>query len=587
MVDFKNTRQASFHAPPLETMLPHPRALHGTQIKFLIFFVLSSFFVQIATAQEVFSTNQPQPELDQFSVAARCPLSCSKDGNWALYSDVNDLASCNKTVLLELNLYTEISHERPDIGIRSCVVDAGPSSLKRRQTFVVPNGNSTPSVFDDNSQTADITLLRNNGNSDATHVQSAILALANYLQNTKDGSTAAFFAKSGDTIIGVYGGSQIKKSSLSALVRDLPKQFNARDVKQVAAQYCKEDALNTQIFGAFIDTSGDLAAVQKALRELNNANCIAGSWDAETKWTGASIALIPGSQILVTPDTRSNGTLTKRATCSYTQAVGGDGCWALADRCKITQAKLVEYNGDANLCSQNKIQVGKYYCCSSGTLPDFTPQPNGDGTCKTHAVQSTDLCDTIAKKYSLTVQQLQDRNKNTWGWQGCQFLMKDQLLCVSTGAPPMPAVDPLATCGPTVKGSQRPSDMSKINELNPCPLKACCNVWGNCGISKDFCIKSPADTGAPGTTKPGANSCVASCGMTITNNASPPSSFMRVGYFEAWNLDRPCLHMLPRQIDLKFYTHLVRSYLPMMLFHILTCSCVALRLRQHIQQFPS
>jgi hypothetical protein len=58
-----------------------------------------------------------------------------------------------------------------------------------------------------------------------------------------------------------------------------------------------------------------------------------------------------------------------------------------------------------------------------------------DGTYKTHKVASTDLCDTIAKKYSMTVQQLQDRNKKTWGWSGCQFLMQNQLLCVSTDAP--------------------------------------------------------------------------------------------------------------------------------------------------------
>jgi chitinase len=279
---------------------------------------------------------------------------------------------------------------------------------------------------------------------------------------------------------------------------------------------------------------------------------------------GSSISMIPGSDILVSPASSRNGTvmgrrnLVQRATCSYTQAVSGDGCWAIADRCKITQEKLVEYSGDANLC--NSIQVNKYYCCSAGTLPDFSPQPNGDGTCKTHTVTSTDICDTISKKYSMTVKQFEDRNKNTWGWQGCQYLMKDQLLCISTGSPPMPAVDPLATCGPTVAGTTKPSDMSKINELNPCPLKACCNVWGNCGISKDFCILNPADTKAPGTTKPGANSCVASCGMNITNNNVPPASFMRVGYFEAFNLERPCLHMLPRHINTDFYTHIVSHH---------------------------
>lgn len=523
------------------------------------FSIFLSFFSLLSFAQEIFSPRQPQPELDQFSVSARCPLSCSREGNWALYSNINDLASCNKTVLLELNLYTKIGEQTSSIGIRSCAVDNTVSKLKTRQTFVVANGNSTPSVFDTEKQTADISVLQKNGSGDSESVQAAVTGLANHVHNQNDGTSVALFAKSGNAIVGVYGGLQIEKTSLSALVRDASKHFNPRGVSQVAAQYCKEDSLNTQIFGIFVDTTGNLAAVQSALRSWNDAECLAGSWDSEKKWTGASLSMIPGSQILVGPETKHNGTLAKRATCTYTQAVDGDGCWAVADRCKITQAKLVEYNGDPNLCSQSKIQVGKYYCCSAGTLPDFTPQPNPDGTCKTHTVASTDLCDTIAKKYSMTVTQLQDRNKKTWGWQGCQFLMKDQRICVSTGAPPMPAEDPLATCGPTVPGTKRPSNMDKINELNPCPLKACCNVWGNCGISKDFCILNPADTGAPGTTKPGANSCIASCGLDITNNASPPSKFMRVGYFEAWNLERPCLHMLPRQVDLKFYTHLVRN----------------------------
>ena len=495
-----------------------------------------------------------QVELDQFSKSARCPLPCTQDGTWALYSNVDELAICNKTVLLDLNLYADFDRTH-DVGIRSCVTTPVSFRLRSRQTFVVPNGNSTPSTFDASKQTVDVTLHRKNGIDDGLSVQSAFAVLAKHLGGLQDGTTTAIFAKSGDTIVGVYGGSQIQKSSLSTLVRDLPEHLDPYNIQQAAAQYCTMDALNTQIFGVFIDTSGDLAAVHAALRSFNDARCIDESFVSQTQSFAASISLVPGSQLRVTPTVESNNTFEKRATCSYTQAVNGDGCWALADRCKITQGKLVEYNGDASLC--DNIQVGKYYCCSSGSLPDFTPQPNPDGTCKTHAVTSTDLCDTIAQKYSMTVRQLQDRNKNTWGWQGCQYLMKDQLLCISTGEPPMPAVDPLAVCGPTVAGSKRPSDMSKVNELNPCPLKACCNVWGNCGISKDFCILNPADTGAPGTTKPGANSCISSCGLTITNNASPPSNFIRVGYFEAWNLDRPCLHMLPRHIDLTKYTHLV------------------------------
>jgi chitinase len=352
---------------------------------------------------------------------------------------------------------------------------------------------------------------------------------------------------------------------LSTLLHDLLEHLDASNVGQAAAQYCKDDSLNTEMFGVFIDTKGDLAAAQTALRTWNDAECLTGSWDGESTWKAAPISMVRGSDILIGPglgkdESAAKRDLAKRATCKFTQAVAGDGCWAMADRCGISQDQLKQYNGGkSNFC--NLIIKGDYYCCSSGNLPDFSPQPNADGTCKTHKITSTDVCDSIARANSMTVEQFQERNKNTWGWQGCQYLIPDQLLCISTGASPLPASDPHATCGPTVEGTTAPSDMSKINELNPCPLKACCNVWGNCGISKDFCILNPADTKAPGTTQPGANSCVASCGLEITNNGSPPAEFRRIGYFEAFNMERPCLHMLPGQIDTSFYTHLVSCVL--------------------------
>jgi chitinase len=75
-------------------------------------------------------------------------------------------------------------------------------------------------------------------------------------------------------------------------------------------------------------------------------------------------------------------------------------------------------------------------------------------------------------------------------------------------------------------------------------------------MDKDFCIENPADTGAPGTSKPGMNGCISNCGMNITNNAKGPASFAHVAYFGAWNQDRPCLHMDVTDIDVKKYTHI-------------------------------
>lgn len=510
---------------------------------FLVASVLSVLFT--------FVQARDTAQYDPYSLAARCPLPCDNDRNdWAHYHDIHQLDGCNRTVLLDLNLYNKVDDPKPHVSIRSCGVQGSPSAsaLKRRQIFSFASSsnfsNSRITASDIQNQTTNIQILqRTGGSAGAAAVSAAALPLADHIRTEANEGPTILFAKARNVILGVYAGRQIEKESLSSIIRDFAKRAASNNVKQAVAQICDSNLLGTQIIGIFADTTGDLAAVQDALRGWNDAECISDSWDKEEIWQDASFAVIPGDEINVGPDTSGDGqSLAKRATCSYTQTVAGDGCWALADRCKITQEKLIEYNGDPNLCS--KLVVGKYVCCSAGELPDFSPQPNTDGRCKTYAIQSGDLCATIAEKNSMTVDQIDERNKNTWGWTGCSYLIVGGVICLSTGLPPMPAPVSNAVCGPQVPGTERPADMSGLADLNPCPLKACCNIWGQCGITQDFCIPSPADTGAPGTARPGSNGCIASCGMDIVSNGSPPASFMRVGYFEAWNLDRPCLHML-------------------------------------------
>jgi chitinase len=71
-----------------------------------------------------------------------------------------------------------------------------------------------------------------------------------------------------------------------------------------------------------------------------------------------------------------------------------------------------------------------------------------------------------------------------------------------------------------------------MGDLSPCPIKACCNVWGNCGVDKDFCIATKSETGNPGTAALNTNGCVQNCGMDIVKSGPAPTSFMKVGYFE-------------------------------------------------------
>lgn len=140
-------------------------------------------------------------------------------------------------------------------------------------------------------------------------------------------------------------------------------------------------------------------------------------------------------------------------------------------------------------------------------------------------------------------------NTQTWGWAGCQNLQIGQTICISPGSPPMPSPDENAVCGPTVPGTSAPADMSKLTQLNPCPLNVCCNNWGQCGTTSDFCQQALVIPGLPLVT----NKCISNCGVSIVNNANPPSTFRRVGYFESWNTGRLCLTMDVSQIDSSQY----------------------------------
>ncbi|KAK4031213.1 glycoside hydrolase [Parachaetomium inaequale] len=212
-------------------------------------------------------------------------------------------------------------------------------------------------------------------------------------------------------------------------------------------------------------------------------------------------------------------------TCSYILVQPGDGCASLAARCSITGAQFTEYNPSSTLCS---------------TLKPGQP-PNADGTCATYNVVPGDTCWDIADKNYIT------------GWQGYAGLQEGPI-CISTGDPPMPAAVEGTVCGPQVPGSTRPSSWDQISSLNLCPLNACCNKWGQCGITPEFYTPSQSSTGAPGTSAPGQNGCISNCGTDIVNNGSPGGS-IRISYFEAFGVNRACLTMDASAIP-SGYTHM-------------------------------
>lgn len=125
-------------------------------------------------------------------------------------------------------------------------------------------------------------------------------------------------------------------------------------------------------------------------------------------------------------------------------------------------------------------------------------------------------------------------------------------MCLSKGDPPMPAPVANAVCGPQKPNTPTPPRGTNISQLNPCPLNVCCNIWGQCGMTDDFCTDTRGD-GAPGTAKKGTYGCISNCGIEVVKS-SAPAQFIKLGYFEAFNLNRECLNMDVSQIDFS-YSH--------------------------------
>ncbi|KAH6876559.1 hypothetical protein B0T10DRAFT_414348 [Thelonectria olida] len=183
-----------------------------------------------------------------------------------------------------------------------------------------------------------------------------------------------------------------------------------------------------------------------------------------------------------------------------------------------------------------------------------------NATCKTYIVQEGDSCWSIGQSWGLTADGINNFNVETWGWRGCHDLATDVKICLSPGKPPLPLPVNNAVCGPQKPGlslGANAESISDLAKLNPCPLNACCNVWGQCGSSPEFCTPADSSTGNLGTWTPGKAGCISNCGTEIksdTNNLT--SRYHRVGYYDSSHWTRPCLNMNVASSNTRNYTHM-------------------------------
>lgn len=544
------------------------------------------------TVQRVNHPGEPDSAVLYNSQYQACPASCESVGPdpaaWTSYRGVQDLSSCDENILFTFNVQSTDS--RPLV--KACRTSSGGPSIQAgayygllaTQDISLTNVSSSEAMrivseavsVDSKQKQIDLdrcgaTISKANLNIDQRSTGSgsndptnAAEQLESYFRESADCGRSLMFARSSGVIMGVFSGSGLSRSVVADLIRDTVPS-NAPG--QYAAQICHASpdvATNSSSpeldsrFLATADTTGDLSKVQDLIRSFINDGCTDLSWEGgitsrDVEVLSSKIASPTASNSTSTSNDSSKR-LKSRALCRDIQVQSGDGCGSLADRCGISGNDFTKFNSKtSNLCSTLKVK--QWVCCSSGDLPDHTPQPGSDGMCASYTIKPDDGCYAIADSFGIDTQRLIDSNKKTWGFSGCENLQLGQVICLSSGDPPMPAQDPTAICGPTMVGTKRPESWDDISDMNQCLLNACCNVWGQCGTTEEFCVDTTVND-IPGTREPGTNGCISNCGTDIVNNDVGPAKFARIGYFEGFNKARSCLTMDVTQFDTSVYTHI-------------------------------
>ncbi|RKK65966.1 hypothetical protein BFJ69_g15824 [Fusarium oxysporum] len=517
--------------------------------------------------------------------ARPCPGPCdsgSGTAQWSIYMTVGQLAVCAEPLLLAYGLYTDLHDPKTDQTVWACTLGNADTKLNflaesgyldpdaKKNNFgfierraISSNSSCGTGPAKDTKATAKLSSWKSDkqpiSKDPVADVILAAESLKDYVQkkpvNCEEKSILLTYVRG--TVVGLYSGSHIHTvKTLSSVLAALKDEYKSGSTDRIAIDIC-QGRTASDLIGVVADPAGDLASVQAIMRSWNEGQCANGYESGNSKLIGD--ILVSSHNTSPVLERRNIKFRNRRAECQTVTVDGGDTCETLAKYCGVSVGAFKGFNTDTqDLC--NTLGAGQRVCCSAGTLPNVRAKILASGVCTSYDVKEGDTCDGIAQSYGITKGDLMNFNKKTWAWNGCgNNLQPFTRICVSEGSPPMPGSVWNAECGPTVNDTKPPSDGQELADLNPCPLNVCCNRWGHCGLTNDFCGKSKSETGNPGTGQPGEGGCISNCERKLVNNDKGPAQYRKIGYFEGWNYNRPCLNMHVLDID-KSYTHIHFSF---------------------------
>ncbi|KAF7554695.1 hypothetical protein G7Z17_g2698 [Cylindrodendrum hubeiense] len=486
----------------------------------------------------------------------RCAVSGANPGNWSAYPNFKQIKKCQQSVFYDFSLYDPVDDQDINHRIYACS-SFGPDFSNLSNSTAAVDADSVDVDYEMGWWNEGFGLA-------SAGIRSLVKQTRQYLDNGHGITDRPFimFARSGKASIGVFIGQGLQNQGLSSsALKTFEDNLSNLNVTtpSLAMQLCGSGYDSSHIFGLMVTSNTTFDPIQEAIKNWANATCL--SFSGSTNFTGQAMFTTPlvdttnstassNSTAISSQNDKRGQALHARAECETIQVISGDSCASLAERCGISASDFTKYNSDSSLCSS--LVPKQHVCCTSGDLPDLRPVTNEDGSCYSYEIQTDDNCANLAVEYGLEQEDLEDFNTNTWGWGGCELLYVGTIMCLSEGDPPFPSEIANAICGPQVPGTEAPDDDTDIATLNPCPLNACCNIWGQCGINKDFCVDT--NTGAPGTAEAGTYGCISNCGTDIVKGSGDGS--IRIAYFEGYGLGRDCLFQDALQIDASAYTYI-------------------------------
>lgn len=355
-----------------------------------------------------------------------------------------------------------------------------------------------------------------------TQALAAINLLKNWLNDFP--KRQSFKVSNGDVIGYMWVGGMVQNSGFSSgdAMNVIYNEVNTYGIPDlIYIEYVDSDPMKT--FGIALNTggSGKLGEVQKAVRAWSEGKPYNGKTKSKT-YSGQTVCYLSYAN---RKPVQNDG---EAGTCDYVRVKSGE---AVATTAGVNGESLQGYNPNVNFAA---LQVGQPICKSVGSLPNFKPSQNSDGSCFTYTVAKGDTCTLIGAYYTLSADNINSFNSKTYQWYGCNSLLQDQKICLSSGSPPRPTSNPKAECGPLAPGDLYNTD---------CPNNGCCSEYGFCGTTADFCATKQSTTGAPGTT-----GCFSNCnvGTLPTRKAS---TYNRVIY---WMDTVGSLQYTPSQINSKY-----------------------------------